>query len=60
MKILAGLHGAMAELLHTVAVVLQQQRPVASVNGRRSCRGLDYVCVGVGLYERHCYGCCGS
>jgi hypothetical protein len=54
---LAGSHRAMEKLLHTVAVVLQQQGPVAGINSRRCRLGLDDIGVRVRLYERHCYGC---
>jgi hypothetical protein len=40
--------------LHTVAVVLEQQRPIARVDGRRRGLWLDGVGVGVGLHESHC------
>jgi len=38
----------------TVAVVLEQQRPVAGVDSRRRSLWLDGVRVGVGLHESHC------
>jgi len=56
---LAGLHSCWELLLHTVAVVFEQERPAARVNGRRDRFGLDDIGVGVGLYERHCSGCRG-
>lgn len=40
--------------LHTVAVVLEKQRPVAGIDGRRRGLWLDGVSVGVGLHESHC------
>ena len=42
------------ELPRTVAVIFQQQRPVAGINGRRGSFRLDDICVWVRLYERHC------
>lgn len=62
-RALAEHSGAMGKLQHTVAVVLEQQRPVAGVDGRRSRRWLDHIRVGVGLHESHgdyCVGwwCC--
>jgi hypothetical protein len=50
----------MGELRHTVAVVFEQQRPVAGVNSRRRGLWLDNVGIGVRLYKRHCGGCGGS
>ena len=41
------------ELPPTVAVVLEQQRPIAGVDGRRRGRWLDHIRVGVGLHESH-------
>jgi len=43
----------MGKLQHTVAVVFEQERPVARVDGRRSRRWLDHIRVGVGLHESH-------
>lgn len=42
------------ELLRTLAVIFQQERPVAGINGRRGSFRLDDICVWVRLYERHC------
>jgi hypothetical protein len=50
---LAASLGALVEL-HTVGKVFEEKGPVAGVDGRRSCRRLDHVRVGVGLDERHC------
>jgi hypothetical protein len=41
------------QLQHTVAVVFEQQRPVAGVDGWRRSRWLDRVRVGVGLHKSH-------
>jgi hypothetical protein len=47
---------AVAGWLHTIAVVLEQERPVAGVDGRRGGLWLNCVRVGVGLHESHCDG----
>lgn len=57
--LLAGICEAMEKLVHTLAVVLEKQRPVAGINGRRSSLWLDDIRVRVRLYERHCCGCGG-
>lgn len=54
--LLVGTFAAVAGWLHTIAVVLKKERPVARVNGRRGGLWLDCVCVGVSLHEGHCDG----
>jgi hypothetical protein len=54
--LLVWIFEAVAGWLHTVAVVLEQERPVAGVDGRRGGLWLNCVRVGVGLHESHCDG----
>lgn len=52
--LLAWTSEAISGWLHTVAVVLKKERPVAGVDGRRRGLWLDGVGVGVGLHKSHC------